>query len=200
MSCFQGISSNRSWNQWNSKQGEGGKNREKSNESFSSCLLDYHCSSEHQNHIILCVWGKINHIASRKWGGRSTPNPHLSSICFKPSAETQWTNLERNHALNIMGLVEKSGPGWRRASGNQFLREFWGLIFMWAVGNPWGDLPFRGLGLGFLELHPHWRAGNWPCEKEAPKNLCLLLITGEVLSRRGRSQKSGCILLGIFIL
>lgn len=150
MSCFQGISSNRSWNQWNSKQGEGGKNREKSNESFSSCLLDYHCSSEHQNHIILCVWGKINHIASRKWGGRSTPNPHLSSICFKPSAETQWTNLERNHALNIMGLVEKSGAGWRRVSGNQFLREFGGLIFMWAVGNPLGGFAIQRIRSGLL--------------------------------------------------
>lgn len=82
-------------------------NREKLNESFPSCLLDYHCSSEHQNHTILCVWGKINLIASRKWGGRSTPNPHLSSICFKPSAETQWDKPWKESGTRDDGTREK---------------------------------------------------------------------------------------------
>lgn len=111
-------------------------NREKLNESSSSCLLDYHCSSEHQNHIILCVWGKINCIASRKWAGRSTPNTHLFSICFKPSAETQWTNPGKSQALEMMGKMEKSGADWSTVTGNQFLREFGALIFKWPVGRP----------------------------------------------------------------
>lgn len=123
-------------------------NREKLNESFSSCLLDYHCSSENQNHIILCVWGKINRGASRKWGGRSTPNPHLSLICFKPSAQTQWTNLEKSQALEMMGHVEKSGAGWSTETGSQFLREFGGLIFRWPVGNTSEGLAILRVRLG----------------------------------------------------
>lgn len=110
-------------------------NREKLNESLSSCLLDYHCSSENPNHTILCVWGKTNHGASRKCGGRSTPKPHLSSSCFKPSAETQWTNLGKSQALEMMGQMEKSGADWSAETGNRFLREFGGLIFRRPVGN-----------------------------------------------------------------
>lgn len=80
--------------------------------------------------------------------GGALQTPICPQSASNPQLKHSGTNLEKSQALEMMGHVEKSGADWSTETGNQFLREFGGLIFSQPVGNPSGGFAIQRVRLG----------------------------------------------------